>query len=73
MQKGDTPHIIADKLGVSEKALIDRNKLDPSRLHIGQVLDVPNAGPGKAPAAAPSLAASESKPASPRSGLRLRA
>ena len=64
VEKGDTPHIIADKLGVSEKALIDRNKLDPSRLHIGQVLYVPNAGPGKSPAAAPSMAASESKPAS---------
>jgi murein DD-endopeptidase MepM/ murein hydrolase activator NlpD len=64
VQKGDTPHIIAGKLGVSEKALIERNKLNPSRLHIGQVLFVPNAGTGKAPAAAPSLAASESKPAS---------
>jgi murein DD-endopeptidase MepM/ murein hydrolase activator NlpD len=64
VEKGDTPHVIADKLGVSEKALIDRNKLNPSRLHIGQVLYVPNAGPGKAPVAAPSMAASESKPAS---------
>ena len=36
-------------------AIKDRNKLDPSRLHIGQVLYVPNAGPGKGPAAAPSL------------------
>lgn len=62
VEKGDTPHIIADKLGVSEKALIDRNKLDPSRLHIGQVLYVPNAGSGKARAAAPSAAATESKP-----------
>jgi murein DD-endopeptidase MepM/ murein hydrolase activator NlpD len=62
VEKGDTPHIIADKLGVGEKALIDRNKLDPSRLHIGQVLYVPNAAPGKAPATAPSLAGSESKP-----------
>ena len=32
---------IADKLGVSEKALIARNKLNPSSLRIGQVLIVP--------------------------------
>ena len=63
VQKGDTPHVIAEKLGVSEKALIERNKLNPSRLHIGQVLFVPT-GSGKAPVAAPSTAASESKPAS---------
>ena len=41
VQKGDTPHSIADKLGVSEKALIERNKLTPSNLRIGQVLVVP--------------------------------
>ena len=41
VQKGDTPHSIADKLGVSEKALIGRNKLTPSNLRIGQVLVVP--------------------------------
>ena len=41
VQKGDTPHGIADKLGVSEKALIERNKLTPSNLRIGQVLVVP--------------------------------
>jgi len=63
VQKGDTPHVIAERLGVSEKAMIERNKLDPSRLHIGQVLFVPGA-PGKIPTGAPSVAASESKPAS---------
>ena len=29
VQKGDTPHSIADKLGVSERSLIARNKLAP--------------------------------------------
>ena len=32
VQKGDTPHSIADKLGVSEKALIARNKLRANSL-----------------------------------------
>jgi murein DD-endopeptidase MepM/ murein hydrolase activator NlpD len=41
VEKGDTPHSIADKLGVSEKALIQRNNLNPSNLRIGQVLVVP--------------------------------
>jgi murein DD-endopeptidase MepM/ murein hydrolase activator NlpD len=42
VEKGDTPHSIADKFGVSEKALIERNKINPSSLRIGQVLVVPN-------------------------------
>ena len=41
VEKGDTPHSIADKFGVSEKALIERNKINPSSLRIGQVLVVP--------------------------------
>jgi murein DD-endopeptidase MepM/ murein hydrolase activator NlpD len=41
VEKGDTPHSIADKFGVSEKSLIERNKLNPSNLRIGQVLVVP--------------------------------
>jgi murein DD-endopeptidase MepM/ murein hydrolase activator NlpD len=41
VEKGDTPHSIAEKLGVSEQALIARNKLRASSLHIGQVLAVP--------------------------------
>ncbi len=74
VQKGDTPHLIAEKLGVSEKALVERNKLDPSRLHIGQVLLVPNGAPGKgkSPVAAPATAANESKlPASPAPDIRV--
>ena len=42
VEKGDTPHIIAEKLGVDEKALIARNNLKPSNLRIGQVLAVPS-------------------------------
>ena len=41
VQKGDTPHSIADKLGVSERALIARNKLRADSLRVGQVLIVP--------------------------------
>jgi len=42
VQKGDTPHDIAEKLGVDEKALIARNNLKPNNLRIGQVLVVPD-------------------------------
>ena len=42
VEKGDTPHSIADKFGVSEKALIERNNINPSSLRIGQVLVVPS-------------------------------
>jgi len=41
VERGDTPHSIADKFGVSEKSLIERNKLNPSNLRIGQVLVIP--------------------------------
>jgi murein DD-endopeptidase MepM/ murein hydrolase activator NlpD len=41
VQKGDTPHIIAEKLDVNEQALIESNKLNPNNLRIGQVLVVP--------------------------------
>jgi murein DD-endopeptidase MepM/ murein hydrolase activator NlpD len=58
--KGDTPHSIADKLGVEEKALLARNKLKANRLQIGQVLMVP----GKD--AQPDVAAKETKPATPK-------
>ncbi len=44
VQKGDTPHSIADKLGVSETALIARNKIRADSLKIGQVLIVPAKG-----------------------------
>lgn len=63
VQKGDTPHTIAEKLGVSEKALLERNQLDASRLHIGQVLQIPNGA--KSPASA--VAATTTRPASPAS------
>jgi len=42
VEKGDTPHDIADKLGVDEKALIAANHLNPNNLQIGQVLIVPD-------------------------------
>jgi murein DD-endopeptidase MepM/ murein hydrolase activator NlpD len=48
VQAGDTPHDIAEKLGVDEKALIERNNLDPSRLQIGQVLAIPSEASGPA-------------------------
>ena len=41
VQKGDTPHSIADKLGISERSLIARNKLRAESLRVGQVLIVP--------------------------------
>jgi murein DD-endopeptidase MepM/ murein hydrolase activator NlpD len=43
VQKGDTPHVIAQKLHVSEKALTARNTLRTNDLQIGQVLVVPGA------------------------------
>jgi murein DD-endopeptidase MepM/ murein hydrolase activator NlpD len=58
VEKGDTPHSIAEKLGVSEKALIARNKLRANGLQIGQVLAVP-------PKAAQDVASNEPKPDSP--------
>jgi murein DD-endopeptidase MepM/ murein hydrolase activator NlpD len=66
VQKGDTPHIIAEKLGVDEKALIARNKLRAAKLQIGQMLIVPGAGgsPGQSASLAPSVVASVSKPSS---------
>ncbi len=56
VQKGDTPHDIAEKLGVDEKALIARNNLNPNNLRIGQVLTVPEQG------AQPVEAANETTP-----------
>ena len=56
--KGDTPHSIADKLGVDERALLARNKLKANKLKIGQVLIVP----GKSKSA---IAAKEPRPAKP--------
>jgi murein DD-endopeptidase MepM/ murein hydrolase activator NlpD len=61
VEQGDTPRIIAQKTGVSEKALIERNNLEPTRLKIGQVLYLPKGS--KAPAERPPVAANESKPA----------
>ena len=56
VQKGDTPHDIAEKLGVDEKALIARNNLNPNNVRIGQVLAVPEQG------AQPVVAANETSP-----------
>jgi murein DD-endopeptidase MepM/ murein hydrolase activator NlpD len=61
VQAGDTPRGIAQKTGVSERALIERNNLDPTRLRIGQTLYLPKGG--KAPVAPRAVAASQSKPA----------
>ena len=47
---------------MSERALIERNNLDPTRLRIGQTLYLPKGG--KAPAAPRAVAANQSKPAS---------
>jgi murein DD-endopeptidase MepM/ murein hydrolase activator NlpD len=60
VQAGDTPRAIAQKTGVSERALIERNNLDPTRLRIGQTLYLPKGG--KAPVAPRAVAANESKP-----------
>jgi len=56
VQKGDTPHDIAEKLNVDEKALIERNDLRPNNLQIGQVLVIPNEG------SKPAVAAKETSP-----------
>jgi murein DD-endopeptidase MepM/ murein hydrolase activator NlpD len=56
VQKGDTPHVIAEKLGVNEQALIESNKLNPNNLKIGRVLVIPGKG------AKPVVAAKESSP-----------
>jgi murein DD-endopeptidase MepM/ murein hydrolase activator NlpD len=56
VEKGDTPHGIAEKLGVDEKALIARNNLKPNNLQIGQVLVVPDHS------ATPVVAANETSP-----------
>jgi murein DD-endopeptidase MepM/ murein hydrolase activator NlpD len=61
VQAGDTPRSIAQKTGVSERALIERNNLDPTRLRIGQTLYLSKAG--KAPAAPRAMATNQSKPA----------
>jgi murein DD-endopeptidase MepM/ murein hydrolase activator NlpD len=61
VQAGDTPRSIAQKAGVSERALIERNNLDPTRLRIGQTLYLPKGG--KAPIAPRAVAANQSKPA----------
>jgi murein DD-endopeptidase MepM/ murein hydrolase activator NlpD len=61
VQAGDTPRSIAQKAGVSERALIERNNLDPTRLRIGQTLYLPKGG--KASIAPRAVAANQSKPA----------
>ena len=49
VEKGDSPAVIAKKLGVKTKDLLDANPgLDPKKLQIGQKLNVPG---GAAPAA----------------------
>jgi len=57
---GDTPHGIAEKLGVDERAIIARNGVRPDNLQIGRKLIIPSGS------AAPSLASAQ--PAS--SGVR---
>jgi murein DD-endopeptidase MepM/ murein hydrolase activator NlpD len=64
VEKRDTPHLIAEKLGVKEKDLIARNKLHAEKLRIGQVLIVPGAGSGSDTSPADAASASDSKPAS---------
>ena len=56
VQKGDTPHDIAEKLDVDEKTLIERNNLSPNNLQIGQVLVIPGKG------SKPTVAAKETTP-----------
>jgi murein DD-endopeptidase MepM/ murein hydrolase activator NlpD len=60
VQAGDTPRGIALRTGVSERALIERNNIDPTHLRIGQMLYLPKGG--KAPVAPRAVAANESKP-----------
>lgn len=60
VQKGDTPYAIAAKLGVSQKALMERNKLRANSLQVGQVLAVPAKTAKDVAANAPK----EAKPAS---------
>jgi murein DD-endopeptidase MepM/ murein hydrolase activator NlpD len=60
VEKGDTPHEIAAKLGVTEKDLIARNKLRPESLKIGQVLIVPDGASAPEGRPAPAVAASKS-------------
>ena len=50
VQAGDTPTSIAQKTGVSVKALIARNDLKPPRLKVGQLLYLPKGGKAPAPA-----------------------
>ena len=50
VQTGDTPISIAEKTGVSAKALIALNDLKPPRLKVGQVLYLPKGGKAPAPA-----------------------
>jgi murein DD-endopeptidase MepM/ murein hydrolase activator NlpD len=66
VEKGDTPRVIARKLGVSEKALIAGNKLKPQNLQVGQELTVPGkeTAPVEMPSSAPIVAANE--PAAPK-------
>src|SRR5262249_50536448 len=56
VEKGDTPHSLDEKLGVSERSLIARNKLNPNNLRIGQTLIVPDKS------AAPAIAAKNDAP-----------
>lgn len=51
VEEGDTLAVIARKLGVSDGALIDLNKIkDPNALRVGQVLYIPASGSAKASA-----------------------
>ncbi len=68
VEKGDTPHLIAEKLGVEEKALIACNKLHAEKLQIGQVLIVPDSGSGPDQGPAPSAASDGESSSEPLGG-----
>ncbi len=70
VEKGDSPAVIAKKLGVKTKDLLDANPgLDPKKLQIGQKLNVPGGAGAPAPAAttggvpAPAMGAGAPPPA----------
>ncbi|MGV1013928.1 MAG: peptidoglycan DD-metalloendopeptidase family protein [Methyloceanibacter sp.] len=55
VEPGDTMNSISQKLGVSPKALVDRNNIRPHQLQIGQMLVVPTADGASAGQESPSV------------------
>lgn len=48
--EGDYPDMIADKCGITRQQLYDANPgLEPTKLHIGDVLIIPNVSPSPVP------------------------